>query len=103
MADFATIDPLGSHIVLHDHTWHLHIIRRGSHPELAPHRSDVEAALASPECVLESDQDPRCRLYFGPVAGRPGLRVKVVADYVRGFVKTAHFAKNVKGGAQAWP
>ena len=103
MADFATTDPLGNHIVLHDHTWDWHIIRAVNHPELAPHRADVEAALSKPECIVESTQDSRCRLYFGPVTGRPGLRVQVVADYVRGFVKTAHFVKQVKGGVQVWP
>lgn len=103
MADTNITDPLGNTLVLHDTTWYGHIVRFGNHPELARYRADVERAVAQPTCIHVSAQDPDCRLYFGPVSGRPGLHVKVVGDVAQGIVKTAHFVRTLPGGAPLWP
>lgn len=97
MADKILLDPLGRRLLLHDHTWHGHILRR--HSEMQPHRLLVELAITAPLEIRYSDADADCRLYFG-VGPRPGIIIAVVVDLGRGFVKTAHVVKRPKGAIE---
>jgi len=97
MADAILQDPLGRRVVLHNHTWRGHILRR--HPEMQPHRAFVELAIIDPIEIRFSDADADCRLYFG-VGPRPGIMVAVVADLSRGLIKTAHVVKLAKGAVE---
>lgn len=99
MADATLTDPLGRAIVLHDHTWHGHIVK--FHPEVKHHRSLVEQAVHSPDQIRQSKSDPDCRLYYGP-GPRAGVIMMVVAEVSLGIVKTAHLAKKATGGALEW-
>ncbi len=99
MSDTTLTDPLGREVVLHDRTWHGHIIK--GHPEVDGHRALVEQAVQAPEEVRMSHSDPDCRIYFAP-GPRPAAKIMLVADVVRGVVKTAHLAKKVSGGAIEW-
>ncbi len=99
MADANLTDPFGREIVLHDHTWHGHIVKY--HPEVNNHRPLVEQAIHSPDEIRHSNADPDCRLYYGP-GPNPGVIIMVVADVSLGIVKTAHLARRVTGGALEW-
>ena len=99
MADTTLTDPLGRKIVLHDHTWHGHIVK--GHPEMMAHRLLVEQAIRSPDQIRLSNSDLDCRLYYGP-GPRDGVIIMVVADVLLGIVKTAHLAKKASGGALEW-
>ena len=99
MADTKLSDPLKREIVLHDHTWHGHIVK--CHPEVKDHRSLVEQAIRSPDLIRLSNSDPDCRLYYGP-GPRADVIMMVVAGVALGIVKTAHLAKNATGGASEW-
>jgi len=56
----------------------------------------VELTITDPIEVRFSAADLDCRLYFG-AGPRSGMMVAVVADVLRGFVKTAHVVKAAKG------
>ena len=99
MADTTLKDPLGRDIVLHDRTWHGHIVK--GHPDLGGHHDLVERTVQSPDEIRHSRADENCRIYFGP-GPRPGVIIMVVADVVARVVKTAHLAKKVTGGAMEW-
>jgi len=99
MPDVALTDPLGRTMVLHDRTWHGHILK--AHPEMGRTRALTERAVRSPDEIRHSNSDANCRIYYGP-GPRPGVRMMVVADVVLGLVKTAHLAKKVSGGSQEW-
>jgi len=99
MVDSHVQDPLGRSIVLHDRTWHGHILK--AHPDMEPNRSLVEQALRSPDEIRHSRSDADCRIYFAP-GPRKGVRIMVVADVALGLVKTAHLAKTISGGPQEW-
>jgi hypothetical protein len=99
MADAKLTDPLGREIVLHDHTWHAHIVKY--HPEVKPHRSLVEQAIGSPDEIRHSNSDADCRLYYGP-GPRADVIMMLVGDVSLGIVKTAHLARKVTGGALEW-
>ncbi len=99
MADAKLTDPLGREIVLHDHTWHGHIVKY--HPEVKDHRLLVEQAIHSPDEIRHSNSDADCRLYYGP-GPRADVIMMVVADVSLGIVKTAHLARKVTGGALEW-
>lgn len=92
-------DPLDRVLVMHDRTWYGHIVR--GHPEVGDHRTLVEKALESPDEIRISRSDSDCRLNFGQ-GPHAGLTMMVVADVVRGIVKTAHLCKRVSGGRQEW-
>jgi hypothetical protein len=94
MADRTLRDPLGRSIVLHNHTWFGHIIRR--HSELKNHRSLVEQAIQNPLEIRISAADKDVRVYFGP-GPRAGIITAVFASLSGAFVKTAHFVKSAKG------
>lgn len=68
---------------------------------MTPHRQRVEKTVAEPEEIRHSVFDPDCRLYLGP-GPRPDLRVKVVADVVRGVIKTAHLTGREPRGKVEW-
>jgi hypothetical protein len=91
-------DPLKRRVVLHNHAW-AHIVK--GHPEVGPHRAAVEGAISSPTEIRYSTSDADCRLYAGPVAGRRVIIV-VVADVVRGIVKTAYLARRLSRGVVEW-
>ena len=93
------IDPRERSCLLHDHTWHGHIVK--CQPEVKDHRLLVEQAIRSPDQIRLSNSDPDCRLYYGP-GPRDGVIIMVVAEVVLGIVKTAHLAKKVTGGALEW-
>jgi hypothetical protein len=97
MGDAILQDPFGSRIVLHNHTWDGHILRR--HPEMRPHRILVELAINDPIEIRFSVADPVCRLYFG-LGPKSGIMVAVVADISRGLIKTAHVVKSAKGAVE---
>lgn len=92
MPSTTIVDLLGRAITLHQSAWSVHIASR--HPEVAPHRRLVESAIANPLVITHSRADPDCRLYHGP-GPRPGVMIKVVADILRGVVKTAHLVRKV--------
>ena len=94
MADTTLKDPLGRDIVLHDRTWHGHIVK--GHPDLGGHHDLVERTVQSPDEIRHSRADENCRIYFG-TGPRPGVIIMVVADVVDRVVKTAHLAKKVTG------
>jgi hypothetical protein len=100
MANETLTDPLNRYIVLHDRTWFGHILK--GHPEIASSRHLAEMAVRQPIEIRESRADPDCRLYYGR-GPRIGLMIMVVADVRLGFVKTAHLAKSITGGAREWP
>src|SRR5207253_352626 len=97
MADKTIIDPLHRKVTLHDHTWFGHVLV--NHPEMRRHRALVERTLSSPSEIRISPSDPNCRLYFEP-GPRNGIMTVVVADVVRGFVKTAHIVGGPKGALE---
>ena len=99
MADTTLKGPLGRDIVLHDRTWHGHIVK--GHPDMDRHKDLVEHTVQSPDEIRQSRADENCRIYFGP-GPRPGVIIMVVADVVARVVKTAHLAKKVTGGAMEW-
>lgn len=99
MPDTSLTDPLKRKIALHDFTWFGHIVK--GHPEMKGRRSLVESAVRHPKEIWISCSDPDCRLYFGK-GPRAGLLTLVVADVVRGFVKTAHLARRVSGRTREW-
>ena len=94
MADKKLRDPLGRQVILHNHTWIGHILRR--HRELRARRNLVEQTITKPLEIRFSAADSDCRVYFGS-GPRKTIMTAVVADVVRGFVKTAHFVKSAKG------
>jgi hypothetical protein len=94
MPDTIMTDALGRRVVLHDHTWHGHIVKR--HPEMRLHRRITEQAIVNSIEIRISDADPDCRLYFGH-GPRAGIMVAVIVDLSRSFVKTAHLVKKAKG------
>src|SRR5947207_530499 len=94
LADITLQDPLGRQIVLHDHTWYGHIIKR--HGDMRGLRDLVAEAIRAPLEICYSASDPDCRLYFGR-ATTPGIMVVVVADVVRGFIRTAYRTARRKG------
>jgi len=98
--DTSLTDPLGRIIVLHNHTWYGHILKR--HPEMRPYRVLVEQAVSNPLEIRISDADADSRLYFaaGP---RQGIMVAVVADVSRGFVRTAHLVRTARGAIEWSP
>ena len=91
-------DPLKRRFVLHDHAW-AHILK--GHPEVGPYRTAVEKSISSPTEIRYSTSDTDCRLYTGPVPGRK-VKIVVVADVVRGIVKTAYLARKASGGIVEW-
>ena len=93
------VDQLGREIVLHDRTWHAHIVK--GHPDVGEHRALIEQTVRSPDEIRISRSDPNCRLYYGPGARRD-LRIMVVADISVGVVKTAHLARRRVGGEIEW-
>ncbi len=99
MADAKLKDPLGRGIVLHDHTWHGHIVK--CHREVKDQRSLVEQAIRSPDQIRHSNSDPDCRLYYAP-GPRAAVIMMVVADVSLGIVKTPHLARKATGGASEW-
>ncbi len=99
MGDISLTDPFGRTVVLHDRTWFGHIVR--GHPEVTEYRGLVEKAVERPDEVRFSRSDADCRLYFGP-GPRADVRMMVVADVVRGFVKTAHLCNRASGGTVEW-
>ena len=101
MADFVGRDRHGNEVVLTDGAWFGHIVRR--HPEMAGLRAEVEATCCEAEVIRQSSSDPACVLHYRQLPGSPGLLVMVVANTQDGYVRTAHFAKSVTGGAQLWP
>jgi hypothetical protein len=100
MADRELRDPLERRVILRDRTWFGHIVK--GHPEIAPHRNRVHAAIENPDEIRVSQQDRACRLYFG-AGPRRGVRIIVVVDIRLGIVKTAHLARRLSGGDVEWP
>lgn len=94
------VDPLGRAVRFTEGAWFNHILK--GHPEMAPYRASVEAAVTAPTAIHVSTSDPNCRLYYGP-SHRSGFMIAVVADVGGGFVKTAYLTKRVKPGTQEWP
>ena len=99
MADTRLTDPLGRTIILHDHTWYGHVLKR--HPDMRMLRRFAEQAVPTPVAICHSKSAADCRLYFGPTPA-PGIIVAVVADVVVGVVKTAYRVGRVTG-TQEWP
>ncbi len=99
MGDTRLTDPLGRVVVLHDRTWYGHVLR--GHPEVKECRELVEKAVEQPDEIRYSRSDEDCRLYFGR-GPRADARIMVVADVVRGFVKTAHLCDRVSGRTVEW-
>jgi hypothetical protein len=99
LADTTLVDPLGRTIVLHDHTWHGHVVK--GHPEVRTERRRAEDAVWNPAEICFSTSDPDCRIYYG-VASSAGLIIAVVADVVAGFVKTVYRTNRTKG-VREWP
>lgn len=97
MGDTILRDPLGRRVVLHDHTWHGHILQR--HPEMRSNHLLVQLAVNDPIEIRYSDADPDCRLYFGD-GPRLDTMIVVVADLLRGIVMTAHLVKAAKGAIE---
>lgn len=95
--DTSLTDPLGRTIVLHNHTWFGHIIR--NHADMRPYRRLTEAAVTNPIDIRFHPTDANTRLYFGD-GPRPGMMVLVAADVVRGFVKTSHLTRQLKGAPE---
>jgi hypothetical protein len=81
-----------------------HILR---HPEMVGLDDDIERALATPDCVVESASDSDTRLYYRHLAhtlvGPKDLCmvVKVLPDDA--FVITAYLTDKVKKGRVLWP
>ncbi len=94
MADVRITDPLGRIITLHDRTWFIHIIVR--HPEVSQHRALAEQAISNPIEIRISLSDADCRTYYG-TGPRRGIMIAVVADVVKGLVKTGFLTKRMKG------
>ena len=94
MADTPLVDPLGRTIVLHDHTWFGHIVKR--HPDMRSLRTYVETAIIAPTRICFSTSDPDCRVYYGP-GPTQGILVAVVGDVVGGYVRTAYRTTRIKG------
>jgi len=94
MSDTTLVDPLGRTIVLHDHTWFGHILKR--HRDMDGLRHLAQSAVTKPLRICFSASDPDCRLYFG-AGPTPGIMVVVVGDIVAGFVRTAYRANKIKG------
>ncbi len=99
MPDRTRTDPLGRAIVLHDRTWHGHVLVR--HPEMAALRVLVENAIGTPITIVFSLQDANARLYYGR-GPTSNLMVQVIVDVALGLVKTAHLAKRITGGGVEW-
>jgi hypothetical protein len=99
VADTNLTDPLGRQIILHERTWSVHVLK--GHPDVAPLRPLAEDAIRHPLEVRQSTSDPDCRLYFCKVPRRK-LYLMVVADVVKGLVKTAHLTRKIKGGPIEW-
>jgi len=97
MPDRTLCDPLGRSLILHNHTWHGHIIKR--HPEMRDHRTLVEQAITDPLEIRFSAADADIRVYFG-VGPRLGIMTTVFATLSGGFVKTAHLVKTAKGAIE---
>ncbi len=80
-----------------------HIRRR---PDMAEQEAKIEEAVASPDLVIESQQDPTVRLYHKlyedtPVSQKYMLvAVKVLANDA--FVITAFFTDREKQGTTLW-
>jgi hypothetical protein len=97
--DSHLVDPLGRRVVLQDRTWFGHVVK--GHPDVAGARRLVEQAVSRPLEIRHSAADDDCRLFFGR-GPRKAVMIVVVADVVRGVVKTAHLAKKLSGGAIEW-
>jgi len=67
---------------------------------MGKYRALVERAVTDPLEIRLSGADPtNCRLYFG-TGPRAGIMIVVVADVIKGFVKTAHIVKTAKGALE---
>jgi hypothetical protein len=99
MADASLTDPLGRTVVLHDHTWYGHVLKR--HPDVRMLRRFAEQAVTAPVAISFSKSEVDCRLYFGSTPAS-GIMVAVVADVAIGVVKTAYRVVRVTG-TQEWP
>lgn len=97
MPDTPLSDPLGRSIVLNDHTWFGHIVKR--HPDMRSLRNFAESAVTSPLRICFSTSDPNCRMYFGSTS-KPGIMVVVVGDVVGGYVLTAYRTSRIKGAIE---
>ena len=98
MANETFTDPLGRTVTLHDHTWYGHVLI--GHREMHGRRGELGPLIRRPARIHFSN-DADSRLYYRTVA-RDGMMTAVVADVVRGIVKTAYRTKRTRG-AQEWP
>ena len=94
MADVRVTDPLKRVIRFTSGNWTGHVTKR--HPEVGSFRRLAEQAVRRPLEIRFSPSDSECRLYFGK-GPRPGVMIVVVANVLRGLVKTAHFVKVARG------
>lgn len=100
MSDTSHVDPLGRTVVLRNSTWEGHILI--GHPEIAPDRDLVGAAIESPIRIEWSARDADGWRYYGR-GPRPGVMMHVAADVVLGIVKTAFLVERFSGGVEEWP
>ncbi|HVX84486.1 MAG TPA: hypothetical protein VH253_06690 [Phycisphaerae bacterium] len=68
---------------------------------MAGKRQHVETTLQQPHEIHFSAADPDCRVYYGSLPGT-SLNVVVVADILKGWVKTAYLARKKKQGIVEW-
>jgi hypothetical protein len=97
LADTILKDPLGRAMMLHDRTWHGHILKR--HSELRLHRNLTEKAVQDPLEIRFSIYDSNCRTCYG-VGPRSGIMIAVVIDVANSFVKTAFLTDRMKGAVE---
>jgi len=112
---FETTDYEGTPVVLSRATWHAKAGNDtlGIHPEIRGYLEDVQATIASPDLVFQSNRDARCRVFYRLRAGRgdfAGKHLVVVLKYAqqpdgrRGYVSTVYLSRAVYAqGALLWP
>jgi hypothetical protein len=96
-------DPQGVEVTITDERW-LHIV--DGHPEMAPHRADLERTISQPLIVYGKGTD---RIYFARVTssefGETHLQARVMPK-PNHFVVTAWLMRKVdppKGSVPIWP
>lgn len=95
-------DHRGRVVRLTTERWH-HIIQ---HSEMTGQKRNLRMTVADPERVLTSRLDPTVRLYDRRFSASPvGAKylmtaVKLLED--NGFIITAFYTDEIKGGAEVW-
>ncbi len=104
-------DPLGREVVLHDDTWHGHVVVE--HPAMIHNVHLIQDAIERPERICRDAVDHERESYYRPIPDSiPRLLVKVCVEFeppdqfgqIAGIITTTYPTALVKRGEEhRWP